>query len=71
MTANVLRTYYGDDTSETALFCENMDHFIDALNVRNTSEVERKHEIFLKPYQNIDDPRFDRLQKLERLERKH
>ena len=61
-TASVLRTYYGDDTSETALFCENMDNFFDPLNVRNTSEGDRKHKNFLKPYRNIDDPRFDWLQ---------
>ena len=46
-TASVLRTYYGDDTSETALFCENMDNFFDALNVRITSEGDRKHKNFL------------------------
>ena len=46
-TASVLRTYYGDDTSETALFCENMDNFFDALKVRNTSEGDRKHKHFL------------------------
>ena len=34
-TASVLRTFR-DDTSETALFCKNMDNFFDALNVRNT-----------------------------------
>ena len=61
-TASVLRTYYGDDTSETALFCENMDNFFDALNMRNTSEGDRKRKNFLKPYQNIDDPRFYWLQ---------
>ena len=61
-TASVLKTYYGEDTSETALFCENMDNFFDALNMRNTSEGDRKRKNFLKPYRNIDDPRFDWLQ---------
>ena len=37
-TASVLRTYFVDDTFETELFCENMDNFLDALSVRNTSE---------------------------------
>ena len=32
-TASVLKTYYGEDTSETALFCENVDNFFDALNM--------------------------------------
>ena len=32
-TASVLKTYHGEDTSETALFCENMDNFFDALNM--------------------------------------
>ena len=63
-TASVLRTYYGEYTYETALFCENMDNFFDALNVRNTSEGHRKRKNFLKPYRNIDDPRFDWLQNL-------
>ena len=27
-TASVLRTYYGEYTYETALFCENMDNFL-------------------------------------------
>ena len=58
-TASVLRTYYGEYTYETALFCENMDNFFDALNVRNTSEGDRKLKKFLKPYRNNDDPRFD------------
>ena len=61
-TASVLRTYYRDDTFETALFCENTDNFFDALNVRSTSEGDRKRKNFLKPYRNIDDPRFDWLQ---------
>ena len=63
-TASVLRTYYGEYTYETALFCENMDNFFDALNVRNTSEGDRKRKNFLKPYRNIDAPRFDWLQNL-------
>ena len=60
--ASVLRAYYGEDTSETILFCENMDNFYDALNVRNTSKGDRKCKSFLKPYRNIDDPRFDWIQ---------
>ena len=39
-----------------------MDHFFDALNVGNTSERDRKRKVFLKPYRNIDDQRFDWLQ---------
>ena len=39
-----------------------MDNFFDALNMRNTSEGDRKRKNFLKPYRNIDDPRFDWLQ---------
>ena len=63
-TASVLRTYYGEYTYETALFCENVDNFFDALNLRNTSEGDQKRKNFLKPYRNIDDPRFDWLQNL-------
>ena len=59
--ASALRRYYGHDTSETALFYENMDNFFDALNVRNKSEGDRKRKKFLKPYWNIDDPRLDSL----------
>ena len=53
---------YGDDTSETALFCQNPDNFFDALNVRNTSKGDKNKKKFLKPYRNIDDPRFDCLE---------
>ena len=56
MTASILRIYYGDDTSETALLCDN---FFDALNVRNTSESHRNRKNCLKSYRNIDDPKFD------------
>ena len=72
MTASVLRTYFGDDTSKTSLFCENIDNFFDALNVRNTSEGDKNRKKFLKPYRNTDDPRFDWLQNvfLKYLERK-
>ena len=38
---------YGDDTSETALFCQNPDNFFDALNVRNTSKGDKNVKIFL------------------------
>ena len=58
-TASVSRTYYGDDNSGTALFCENVDNLFDALNERNTSEGDQKRKNFLKPYRNNDDPRFD------------
>ena len=51
--------YYGDDMSETALFCENTDNFFDALNVRSMSEGDQKHKNIPMPYRNIDDPRFD------------
>ena len=55
----ILGTYYGDDTSVTALFCEIKDNFFDVLNLRNTSESNRNGKSFLKPYQNIDHPKFD------------
>ena len=57
-TASVLRTYYRDDTFETAL-CENTEKIFESLNVRNTSEGDQKRKNFRKPYRNIDDPRFD------------
>ena len=56
-----LKTYSGEDTSDTALFCGNMDNFFDALNVRNTSEGDRKRKQSFKPYRNIDDSRSDLL----------
>ena len=57
-----MRTYYGEDTSETALFCENMDNFFDVLKERNTPEGDKTRKLFLKPYRNIVDSRFYWLQ---------
>ena len=57
-----MRKYYVDGTSETALFCEDVDNFFDPLNVTNTSEGDQKRKNFLKPYRNIDHPRFDWLE---------
>ena len=61
-TASVSRTHYGDDASKTALCCENIDNFFDALNVKDTSSGDQKRKNSLKPYRNIDDPRFNWLQ---------
>ena len=38
---------YGEDTSETALFCQNPDNFFDALSVRNTSKGDKNVKMFL------------------------
>ena len=46
-------------TSETAKFCRIMNNFFDCMNVRSTTEHERKRNSMLAPYQNADDSRFD------------
>ena len=54
-----MKTYYGDDTSQTALFCEIMDIFFGELSVKNKSKDDQKRKNVLKPYRNIDGPRLD------------
>ena len=53
------RHYSSGEASETAKFCKMMNNFFDCMNVRSTSEHERKRNPMLAPYQHTDDSRFD------------
>ena len=55
----VLNEFGPPEANGTAKFCLMMDTFFDCLNVRNTKEHSIKRKPFLKPYESIDDPRFD------------
>ena len=57
--ANILYSYYPQETHKTAEFCEFMDNFFDLLNVRNQTEGDRKKKEFLKPFTSPNDPQFD------------
>ena len=53
-----LREFGSPDTAGTASFCEMVDSFFDCLNVRSFNEHKHKNKPFLKPYTELDDPRF-------------
>ena len=56
---NVLNNFFPEDAQGTGEFCLMMDKFFDCLNVRNTQEHITKRKPFLKPYESIDDIRFE------------
>ena len=43
---------------ETSNFCIMIDKFFDCLNVSNKHEYKTKKKEFLKPYEDLNDPRF-------------
>ena len=47
------------EATGTANFCLMMDKFFDCLNVRNTVEHHFNRKPFLKPYDSVNDSRFD------------
>ena len=55
----VLNEFGPPEANGTAKFCLMMDKSFDCLNVRNTKKHSIKRKPFLKPYESIDDPRFD------------
>lgn len=59
-TMSVVLRAFGDENEniETAMFCEKMDDFFDIMNIRNLDEGQRKNKDNLKPFTNINDPRF-------------
>ena len=57
--ARILNHDLGPDTSETSMFCSLMNTFFDVMNVRNTKEHQIKINPNLKPYETIDNERFD------------
>ena len=54
----ILERFGPSEANETGQFCIMMDKFFDCCNVRNTKEHIHKQKQFLKPYQSIDDERF-------------
>jgi hypothetical protein len=58
----VLKAFGTPDTAGTAKLCEMVDSFFDCLNVRSTTEHQRKRKPFLAPYTNTIDQRFNWLE---------
>ena len=56
--AAVMKSFGPPDATGTAKLCEMMDSYFDCLNVRSTTEHQRKRKPFLAPYRSVDDPRF-------------
>ena len=46
------------DTEETERFCMMFDRFFDMLNTRAIDEGIRRKKVDLKPYEKVDDERF-------------
>ena len=55
--AAVLKEFGPPEAVETAKLCEMMDAFFDCLNVRSTTEHQKKRKPFLAPYRSDDDER--------------
>ena len=53
--ANGLQKVVGEEASETVRFVQMMDHFFDALNVKNFNTGKQKRKIFQDPYRAADD----------------
>ena len=56
--AAVLKKFGPPEAVETAKLCEKMDAFFDCLNVRSTTEHQRKRKPFLAPYRSGNDERY-------------
>ena len=54
----VLKKFGSPESSGTAKLCAMVDSFFDCLNVRSTTEHQRKRKPFLAPYTAVDDERF-------------
>ena len=56
--ASVLKAFGPPEAEGTAKLCEMMDGFFDCLNVRSTTEHQRKRKPFLAPYISDEDRRY-------------
>ena len=56
--AAVLRSFGPPEAAATAKYCEMVDGFFDCLNVRSTTEHQRKRKPFLAPYSDPEDNRY-------------
>ena len=54
----VIEHFGPPEALETSKFCIMIDKFFDCLNVSNTHEYKTKKKEFLKPYEDLNDPRF-------------
>ena len=61
-TSTLLNTYYGQETTGTANFCEYMNNCFDYINVRNLKEGKFQRNMFCNPYEDMSDFRFNWLE---------
>ena len=61
-TATLLNTYYGQETTGTANFCEYMNNFFDCINVRSLKQGKFQRNIFCNPYEDVNDFTFNWLE---------
>ena len=54
----IMKEFGGPDCQETAKFFLHMDRFFDCMNVRSTTEADKKRKPDLAPYRSVDDGRF-------------
>ena len=54
----VIEHFGPPEALETSKFCIMIDKLFDCLNVSNTHEYKTKKKEFLKPYEDLNDPRF-------------
>ena len=59
----MVRRFGPPEVAVTATFYEMVDMFFDCLNVRGTTEYNRKNRLFLAPFRSVDDDRFGWLEK--------
>ena len=56
--ATVLKAFGPPEEAATAKLCEMMDSFFDCLNVRSTTEYQKKRKPFLAPFRSENDERY-------------
>ena len=56
--AAVTKSFGPPEATATAKLCEMVDSFFDCLNVRSSTEHERKRKPFLVPYTSLTDGRY-------------
>ena len=57
--STVLQNHAPPYAHGTAVFCSMMDKFFDIMNIRNKTETTTKSKPFLKPFDSVNDDRFD------------
>lgn len=58
LAAAVLKEFGPPEAAATAKLCEMVDGFFDCLNVRSTTENQRKRKPFVAPYRSDQDERY-------------